>query len=229
MSTSVHKESTTTITTPPLMNSSSASSTTSSTSSSTASTSSASSSTDPTFTQRVSDGLTSIKDSASAALANVGNAISDFDKQHHISTQASDVASHVTTAINRGNPVHALKNASTAAKIGDVERTKHAHGPLDDNAHIAADARVEPKEHTDPHPDPSKHQTANAATDMVDHVKASLSHGNVIHAAKFANAATVIGNVEREKHEKGPLPEQMVDQPEAEHVNVPAGKVTHAV
>jgi len=226
MSTTVHKESTTSITTPPLINSSTTSTTSSSASSSTASSTNSS---DPTFGQRVSDGLTSIKDSASAALQNVGNAISDFDKQHHISTQASDVAAHVTTAINRGNPVHALKNASTAAKIGDIERSKHAHGPLDENAHMAPDARVEPKEHTDPHPDPSQHKTANAATDMADHVKASLSHGNVIHAAKFANAATVIGNVEREKHEKGPLPEQLVDQPESEHINVPAGKVKHTV
>jgi len=226
MSTSVHKETTTTVTTPPLINNSTTSSSSSSGSSSTAA---STSSGDPTLTQRVSDGFTSIKESASAAMQSVGNALTDFDKQHHISTQASDVAAHVTTAINRGNPVHALKNASTAAKIGDIERSKHAHGPLDENAHIAPDARVEPKEHTDPHPDPSQHKTANAATDMADHVKASLSHGNVIHAAKFANAATVIGNVEREKHEKGPLPEQLVDQPESEHINVPAGKVKHTV
>jgi len=227
MSTSVHKESTTTITTPPLMNSSTTSSSSASASSTT---SSSTSSSDPSsISQRVNDGLTSIKQSASAAMQSVGNAVSDFDKQHHISSQVSDVAAHVTTAINRGNPGHALSHATTAAKIGDAERTKHAHGPLDENAHIAADARVEPKEHTDPHPDPSQHKTANAATDMADHVKASLSHGNIIHAAKFANAATVIGEVEREKHEKGPLPEQMVDQPEAEHVNVPAGKVKHTV
>jgi len=226
MSTSVHKETTTTITTPPLINSSTVSSSSSSAGSSTASSTSSS---DSSLGQRMSDGLTTMKETASAAMQSVGNAINDFDKQHHISTQVSDVASHVTTAINRGNPVHALKNAGTAAKIGDAERAKHAHGPLDENAHIASDARVEPKEHTDPHPDPSQHKIANAATDMADHVKASLSHGNVTHAAKFANAAAVVGQVEREKHEKGPLPEQMIDQPESEHVNVPAGKVKHTV
>jgi len=224
MSTTVHKETTTKITTPPLVNTS----TTTSSGSNASTTSSTAASTEPSMSQKVTENLTHIKDKASAAFQSVGNAVSDFDNRHHISSQVNDATAHVTTAMNRGHPMHAIANATTAAKIGDAERTKHAHGPLDENAHIAPDANVEPKEHTDPHPDPTQHKTANAASDMVDHVKASLSHGNVVHAAKFANAAAVIGEVEREKHEKGPLPEQLVDQPESEHVNVPAGKVTHA-
>jgi len=221
MSTTVHKETTTSVSTPPIVDSTShPSSVPSSTS-----TDSTGSATGGTVTEKISAGLKSVSDS-----------LSDFDKAHHISSQFHDVTSHVSTAMHRGHPMHAISNMGTAAKIGDAERMKHQHGPLDPNAHTiassestgsSAEVNIEPKEHTDPHPDPAKHTTSNQTGDVIDHVKASLSHGNVLHAAKYAGAAAAIGEVEREKHERGPLPEQLVDQPEAEHVNVPAGQVHH--
>jgi len=66
----------------------------------------------------------SISDQASAAATKIGN-------------QASDAASFAGAAISAGNPIHAAKYASTAATIGEVEREKHAHGLLDNEAEIA--------------------------------------------------------------------------------------------
>lgn len=186
----------------------------------------------------------------------VSKAVSDFDKSHHVSQGVGDATAHMSAALTRGNPMHAISHASTAAKVGAAEAAKHEKGPLPDDAHMAHEASggsnsnrtttssttttnsntnirthdvVEPKEHTDYHPDPKQHKTSNQLGDMADHVKSSLSHGNVLHAAKYAGAAAAIGEVEREKHERGPLPEQLVDQPEAEHINVPAGQVKHTV
>lgn len=215
---------TTSVTTPPLAQSNSNSSS-SSTAASSASTS------QPSLAQQINQGITAIGDSASNAIKavderlGVSAALSDFDSTHHVSGKVTDAASHFTAAINRGNPLHAVSNVGTAAMIGDAERAKHEKGPLAGSMNEAA---VEPKEHTDYHPDPTQHKTSNQLGDVSDHVKASLAHGNIVHAAKYAGAATVIGQAEREKHERGPLPEQLVDQPEAEHVNVPAGHVKHA-
>jgi hypothetical protein len=58
-----------------------------------------------------------------------------------ISNSAADVSSHVQASLAQGNPLHAAKYAATAAMIGQAEREKHAHGPLEDEASIkAADA-----------------------------------------------------------------------------------------
>jgi len=243
-----HEHTTTKVTTPPLVNSSSSSTTSTSTApSSTTSTAS--------VTQQISDGLYSIGNSAAQAVKNlddslgVSKAVSDFDKTHHVSQGMGDATAHMSAALTRGNPIHAISHASTAARVGAAEAAKHEKGPLPEDAHIAPEASgttnstttttsstnirthdvVEPKEHTDYHPDPKQHKTSNQLGDMADHVKSSLAHGNVLHAAKYAGAAATIGEVEREKHERGPLPEQLVDQPEAEHVNVPAGQVKHTV
>ena len=77
-------------------------------------------------------GLTSSTVHTSSSL---GSSESTTDK---ISNSAADVASHVSAAVNAGNPLHAAKYAGTAAMIGQVEREKHAHGPLDDEASIAS-------------------------------------------------------------------------------------------
>jgi hypothetical protein len=59
-----------------------------------------------------------------------------------ISNTASDVSSYVQSSLSHGHPLDAAKYAPTAAMIGQVEREKHAHGPLEDEASIkAADAR----------------------------------------------------------------------------------------
>lgn len=42
----------------------------------------------------------------------------------------SDMMSHVGAALHHGHPVHAVTNATTAAKIGECEREKHQRGPL---------------------------------------------------------------------------------------------------
>jgi len=76
----------------------------------------------------------------------LGSSESTTDK---ISNTAADVASHVSAAVGAGNPIHAAKYAGTAAMIGQVEREKHAHGPLEDEASIkAADATVAPSTST---------------------------------------------------------------------------------
>jgi len=257
MSTVTQKEHTTTqITTPPLINSSSSTAPSSSSAPSSTTTNTNTNTTTPSVTQQISDGLYSIGNSAAQAVKNlddslgVSKAVSDFDKTHHVSQGMGDATAHMSAALTRGNPIHAISHASTAARVGAAEAAKHEKGPLPDDAHIAPEASgttnsttttttsstnirthdvVEPKEHTDYHPDPKQHKTSNQLGDMADHVKSSLAHGNVLHAAKYAGAAATIGEVEREKHEKGPLPEQLVDQPEAEHVNVPAGQVKHTV
>ena len=83
-------------------------------------------------------GLTSSTVHTSSSL---GSSESTTDK---ISNSAADVASHVSAAVNAGNPLHAAKYAGTAAMIGQVEREKHAHGPLEDEASIkAVDASTE--------------------------------------------------------------------------------------
>jgi len=48
----------------------------------------------------------------------------------NMGNQASDAAAFAGTAIKQGNPVFAASNASTAAKIGQAEREKHAIGNL---------------------------------------------------------------------------------------------------
>jgi len=69
----------------------------------------------------------------------LGSKESTTDK---ISNTASDVASHAQAALSHGHPLNAVKYAPTAAMVGQVEREKHAHGPLEDEASIkAADAR----------------------------------------------------------------------------------------
>jgi len=232
MSSVTKEQTTTTVTHPPVVGSMNTSTTSSSMSSSSSSaSSSSSSSSSSSLAQQINAGITSIGENASQAVKSLDNslgvskALNDFDATHHVSAKLGDAASHMSAAINRGNPVHAFSHATTAAKIGEAERIKHEKGPMPGSSND----NVEPKEHTDYQADPSQHKTSNSIADVGDHVKASLAHGNVIHAAKYAGAAAAIGEVEREKHQRGPLPEQLVDQPENEHVNVPAGHVSHAV
>jgi hypothetical protein len=61
----------------------------------------------------------------------------EVDDKYHISNKASDMASHVGTALKHGHPGHAVKHATTAATIGEAERAKHEHGPLPEGAHAA--------------------------------------------------------------------------------------------
>jgi hypothetical protein len=55
-----------------------------------------------------------------------------------LSNQAADASSFAGAALSQGHPVHAAKYATTAAVIGQIEREKHAAGPLEHEADIAA-------------------------------------------------------------------------------------------
>jgi len=55
-------------------------------------------------------------------------------QQGGFGTKLNDMMAHVSAALSHGHPVHAVTNASTAAKVGECERAKHEKGPLvDDN------------------------------------------------------------------------------------------------
>lgn len=54
----------------------------------------------------------------------VSAAMKDLDKK------AADTVSHVYTAVKRGNPIHAISHAGSAATIGQAEFNKHNRGPL---------------------------------------------------------------------------------------------------
>jgi hypothetical protein len=54
--------------------------------------------------------------------------------QGGLGSKLSDMMAHVGAALHHGHPVHAVTNATTAAKIGEAERQKHQRGPLMDEA-----------------------------------------------------------------------------------------------
>jgi hypothetical protein len=55
-------------------------------------------------------------------------------QQGGFGSKLSDMMAHVGAALQHGHPVHAVTNASTAAKVGECERVKHVKGPLVDES-----------------------------------------------------------------------------------------------
>jgi len=185
-------------------------------SSSLSSTTSAPLSSTSTTTTTASSLGTQISNSAASALESVKSSLEKFDNQHQISSQFHDVASSASASIKQGHPLSAITNAPTAARIGQAERAKHQAGPLPENAHVATG--TEPKEPSALH----SNTMSDKMSDVSSHMKSAISHGHPIHAVSNAGTAAMIGQVEREKHLKGPLPEDAA----ATGMSAPAGSTT---
>jgi len=84
---------------------------------------------------QASTAASNLSDKASAAATSIKASASDAASK--ASSQASDAASFAGAAISQGHPVHAAQYAGTAAMIGQVEKEKHAAGPLEDERDIA--------------------------------------------------------------------------------------------